>query len=436
MKKHHMKLTLFFVLPVFVMALICLFYPDHDVSKQENRTLAKFPEFSMQRLWSGEFARDFETYFSDQFPFRSAFVSLDKAYESAMTVKGGEGATLVAKTGDSDLGSGESLLEREGKTPAPDPNMVTVQVPKPTAAPVTVDEANVQNKGSILIVGDRAVEIFGSYPGIGDEYVSIINTMKEKMPNANVYSMVVPTSVEFYSPEQYHSLSSSQKDAIASMYDAMSPDVKKVDAYSYIAANADKYIYFRTDHHWTARGAYYGYMGFCREAGLAPVPIDKFSVQTVEGFVGTMYGYTQSQVLKDNPDTVEILSPPAVESCKSYTTTVMDDGVDSHVIYTKLEGTSNKYLAFLGGDHPLLHIVTGNKNGKKIALVKDSFGNAFAPFLINHYEEIYVIDPRKIDMYLPYFVTQHEIDDVLIENYAFAVSNKTIKDGMKKLVGM
>ena len=55
-------------------------------------------------------------------------------------------------------------------------------------------------------------------------------------------------------------------------------------------------------------------------------------------------------------------------------------------------------------------------------VLKESFGNALVPFLLNHYEEVYVIDPRSLKADLPDFIQANGIQDVLIINYAFSVS--------------
>ena len=55
----------------------------------------------------------------------------------------------------------------------------------------------------------------------------------------------------------------------------------------------------------------------------------------------------------------------------------------------------NSYSVFLQGDYPLTKITTNIKNGRKIAVVKESFGNAFSPFLVNHYEDCLLYTSRS-----------------------------------------
>jgi hypothetical protein len=61
-----------------------------------------------------------------------------------------------------------------------------------------------------------------------------------------------------------------------------------------------------------------------------------------------------------------------------------------------------------------MKIETSVKNGKKIALIKNSLGNAFAPFLINHFETVFVVDYRYYDGNLTNLIKEHNITDVVL----------------------
>ena len=111
----------------------------------------------------------------------------------------------------------------------------------------------------------------------------------------------------------------------------------------------------------------------------------------------------------------------------------MAQGYRIQAVHTTVE-SSNKYLAFIQGDNPLVQFKTDLTNGKKIVVLKESFGNALVPFLLNHYEEVYVIDPRSLSADLPAFIEQHGIQDVLIVNYAFAVTNTKWLDGFEAMI--
>ncbi len=83
-----------------------------------------------------------------------------------------------------------------------------------------------------------------------------------------------------------------QTDMIAACYDRLK-ELKStaiaVDAYSKLEAHKDEYLYFRSDHHWTALGAYYAYTAFCESAGLKAEPLSKFESGEYTGFLGSLY---------------------------------------------------------------------------------------------------------------------------------------------------
>jgi hypothetical protein len=87
----------------------------------------------------------------------------------------------------------------------------------------------------------------------------------------------------------------------------------------------------------------------------------------------------------------------------------------------------NMYSTFVSGDHPLIKITTGVKNGRKCAVVKNSMGNAFSVFLISHYEEIYVVDFRYSKHNLMSLIRENKIDDLIFAVGLYAtMSNGTI----------
>lgn len=304
----------------------------------------------------------------------------------------------------------------------------------PTTTTTQAMQYSVQS--SIILQGDRAMEIYGVAQNSLKSYATVISDFAKRVPKANVYVLLAPTSIEFYGPESYRTGSRSQAKGIGIAYGALTGEnVKAVDALSEIQKHTSEYVYFRTDHHWTARGAYHAYTAFCKTAGFTPTKLEDHKTGRIDGFVGTMYTYTSAQILADNPDYVEYFYPLSEATGMIYTDATMANGRSMRII-TETVSNRNKYLAFLEGDNPLEKITTSNKNGKKIAIVKESYGNAFAPFLIDHYEEVYVIDPRKVDMDLKSFVFEQGITDILFINYPFVPSNPTYRNAFDKMLAV
>ena len=55
-------------------------------------------------------------------------------------------------------------------------------------------------------------------------------------------------------------------------------------------------------------------------------------------------------------------------------------------------------------------------------VIKESFGNAFAPFLLSHYEQVFVVDLRYFQTSLVDLVVENDIDDVIFINNIFAAN--------------
>ena len=96
-KKRDILLTVLFCGFIGAMAALTAFLPKQEVSVNEKRTLAKFPEFSVQKLFNGKWEKDFETYISDHFPARNFFASTDSYY---MLYSGRNGSNGVYKGKD------------------------------------------------------------------------------------------------------------------------------------------------------------------------------------------------------------------------------------------------------------------------------------------------------------------------------------------------
>lgn len=292
--------------------------------------------------------------------------------------------------------------------------------------------------GYIVVTGDAAMEMYSIANTKLKEYAASANNLASKIPSSKVYVLLAPTRMEFYGPEEYRTGSHSQQMGISTAYLALNPEVTGVDAYSEIARHTDEYEYFRTDHHWTARGAYYAYKAFCESAGLTCTPLDSFQSGKLDDFVGSMYRYTQSENLKKNPDYVEYFLPRYDVSAESFSTADMTDGKPLRVISTNITDESSKYLTFIQGDKPLIKMVSSCGSGKKVLLIKESYGNALAPFLLDTFSEVYVLDPRQESiqgMNIPSFVENNGIDTVLFCNYTMVPSNSKYMNALNAMIG-
>lgn len=175
-------------------------------------------------------------------------------------------------------------------------------------------------------------------------------------------------------------------------------------------AHADEYLYFRSDHHWTHRGAYYAYSEFAKSVGLTPTPIEDFEVEIIaENHIGSMYGYTGDSRVATFYDTIEAYMP--TKACTM--NVIYGNGTHSQYDSCIVKDIGN-YVSFICGDNGYTVInVPENPQDKNILVVKDSFGNAFVTYLVEHYGNIVVVDPRHADMCLYNFYQDFKFTDIV-----------------------
>lgn len=74
----------------------------------------------------------------------------------------------------------------------------------------------------------------------------------------------------------------------------------------------------------------------------------------------------------------------------------------------------DKYSVFFDGNHPVVTAETSNKNGKSLAVFKDSYANSILPLLMNHYESVHIIDLRYFTADPLAYLDANGISDMLV----------------------
>ena len=77
------NVTLMFLVLIFGISAATVIKPQNERSETENRSLAMRPSFSIDTLLSGQFAKDYESYLSDQFIGRDGWITLKTDFELA-----------------------------------------------------------------------------------------------------------------------------------------------------------------------------------------------------------------------------------------------------------------------------------------------------------------------------------------------------------------
>ena len=403
---------------IFFFVVGCLMWLRPEVSESEKRTLNAFPEFTWESFISGQWTSDISLWYSDTYPMREGMIGANDAIHTLYGIPSDtySQSSGVADDIDTDKGIDKDKL-----------NTDNIVIDKGEENDKNAGEGG-QMIGGFYCVGDTAYELYYFSQTNSIAYVNLVNKTAEKLKGkVNVYDMIVPLGYEFALGDNIIKAegASDCSDAIDYMYDGLSKDVKSIDICSNMRRHKNEYLYFRTDHHWTALGAYYAYEAFCQAKGITPTPLSSYQKYEFEGFLGTLYDKTKNDKLSKNPDTVEAYVPMGTNSIevlersgKTNTYSIVNKATDSW--YPK---ANSKYNCFIAGDNPLSTIHNESiTDGSTIVVVKESFGNAFIPFLVDSYEYVYVVDYRYFDGDLCAFAREKGADDLLFINNVIATS--------------
>ena len=340
---------------IFAFFILNTALPDREFSEQENRSLQQRPPFSFDELFSGQYTKDFETYTTDQFTLRDEWITLKAASELALGKRQNNGMFLC---------DGGTIIE---PYEAPEDGKL---------------EANMEALNKLVANTDADV-YFALIPGKSDIW-------------AHMLPQNAPRDSEKAAIDYCYSLS----------------DAVNVDIYGKLEEHSSEYIYYRTDHHWTTLGAYYGFSALAESMGLDCPDISEYSGrETVsEEFYGT--SWSSSGFSWVEPDSMEIFvtEPEGLE----ITNYPQGSPVEGQLYdWSRLE-VKDKYSFFYGGNTPLLEIETGVEGAPSLLILRDSYMDSLSPFLLEGYSRIHILDLRYYRASLSDYIAQNGFDDVLV----------------------
>lgn len=435
-----------FTLTLAVLCILGLILPLRpEESEVEKRKLAEFPKFSLESLFNGSYFSGIGEWYSDTFPGREFMISLNSKIKSHygksdMIIHGG--ADKADEIPDEYVPPEDDVLKDfENDTTQPETSTEPIKKPdeeitdsnqptQPQTPSQPSTDATSQSFGGVLVYGNRAYEYYNFNKSTANQYIAVINKQADNLKGkANVYDIIVPTSIGITLPDKIKAQvnSSDQKKAIDYFYSGLNSNVKKVDVYNTLMNHRNEYIYFNTDHHWTALGAYYAYEQYTLASGKATIPLNYYTEVKYDGFLGTFYGDTgKLPELESNPDTVYAYKPNS-----KATMYFVDKSGNKHnwpiIMDVSRYGKSMKYNAFIGGDNPFTEITNPDvTDGSSVVVVKESFGNAFVPFLVENYHKVYVIDYRYYGKSISDFVVKNNVKDVIYINNISATRNASL----------
>ena len=354
-----------FVFLVFGLTIAGLFSPVRERSESENRTLAQKPEFTLESLFEKDetkrYTRKYEAFLTDQFIGRDAWIGIKTRVER-----------MLGKT------------DINGVYFAKDGYLITR-----TDADAIDTEHEKKNIAALAAFLEKYQKIYGA---------------------DRVHAMIVPTSADILDEKLPAFTTEYNQDALLDRLAMELPEGSLLDSRGELNAHEDEYLFYRTDHHWTALGAYYAYRAWAKETGHEIRELSEYDERVgSDEFYGTLYS--------------KVNLPMQADSVMIY-----DDGRNYRVEYDMSQKFSSglfvesrleekdKYMVYLDGNHAITHIVQNRaeKNDRRLLVIKDSYAHTFVPFLAQDYDEIVMIDFRYCKMPVSSITTQFGITDVLV----------------------
>ncbi|MDY2509900.1 MAG: DHHW family protein [Ruminococcus callidus] len=417
---------------VLVLAIVLLIAPRSTISYEENRVLAERPEFSLTALLNGSYTAGLAEYYNDTVPFRSQFKKTISSMMQWTGIQDEEDTVFFGNVQQvKKKETTPAVTTTEAVTTAAEEMDGTTEATVTTTVVTTTEDPNEEPAAEIgdgiILDHKRAICVYGGSFSTGQDYAESLNAYQEALgDDVQVYSMVATTAVSYYLPEEYADYTASETENIDHINRYLK-GVKPVDVYAALEPHTAEAIYARTDHHWLPLGAYYAAEAFAEVAEVPFAPLSDYDTATKDDYVGSMYTYTESAVLLDNPEEFTYYIPKNQYTTTYYSTSFTDPQEGDLLVNIDDYAQSMYYLVFMGGDDKITHVETDCKNGRTLVIFKDSYGNALVPCLTQSFENIYVCDIRYFDLNAIDFCQEVGCTDLLfaMNTYSATGSNES-----------
>lgn len=367
-------LLILFAAFLIITSIADMFVSRREFSEMENRYLEQRPKFSFAQLWRNEYTPKYEKYVNDQFIGRDGWITLKSVSESAL-----------------------GKIENNGIVYGKEHHMFEYYR--------TTDERRIElNTGFInKFIGQYGEKTPITVSIIPNSYEILDDLMPAGLENIDQQAVIAKVYSELDSRAKTLDLEPVMRRAVA--------EAKKNNPQSF--PGIESQIYYRTDHHWTTLGAYHAYRAFIQSRGLQAVELGALEplAYYVDGFYGSYY--SKCKLFSAVPDTIEVYDIPF--------DSITIDGEEKSTLHDLSKWTvRDKHAGFLWGNNGLTVIKSENNlnhaegETSRVLLIKDSYGNPFAPFLTYSYDEVWVIDLRSLPQKMSELMEENSFDDVLI----------------------
>lgn len=337
----------------FVILFSCAFFTfikgESEFSENENRYLRQYPLLDVDQFLQGDYQDDFELALTDQFIGRDIWASSQSYYEEFI-----------------------------GK---------------------------VENNGIYFGREDYLIDRFSFYDE--DRLNTNLNQLNQFANHKDIpiMLMLVPNSstiLESYLPYIHNDVDIDKLNK--RIQKQLNDDITFIDPSDKLRNHQDEGVYFKSDHHWNMKGAYYGYVTLREQMGLS-IPKQPEFIEVSDEFIGTSASLSH-RFYGSNDKIYRINNEVKVK--------VVADGKDYDDIYFKDHlKRKDKYSYYLNGSMANVHIEIDHDKKDNLLIIRDSYANIMIPYLLDDYASIDVVDLRYDRSSMSELIEKYEIDQVL-----------------------
>ena len=267
----------------------------------------------------------------------------------------------------------------------------------------------------------------------GPQYADVYADYAAAFPGVGIHVINHPASVINITNPLVRAMTNDQRAVLYRMEACIYGNVNFVNLGRIFEEHRGEYLYFKSDYHWTQRGAYYAYVEFATSMGWTPTPLESFEERVVnDAFIGHTYDYAQDERILSFYDTVYAYMP-----IKEHTYAVYLKDMSLYKVYGNcIQPSIDTYSCFLTGDQAFAVInVPENDQNKTVVVIKESSANAFVPFLTEHYGNIVIIDPRQVRPNMKKIVAEYGADDIIFFATASTSNGSTYCNYYREMLG-
>lgn len=349
-------IVLLFLAFLFCFSILDALWPKRKFSELENRKLMQPPKLTLAGVLSKDdpWMAKYTEYTKDQFIFRDGWIDLKSRAEA-----------MLLKTENNGIWFGKD----------------NYLFPK------------------FLAVGERFEKNLDAVERMAQRHPGKVSVMIAPSSSL-VLSEKLPWQAPVADEDIYHDSIVERLSGQAAVY-----DLRKT-----LRAHGDEYIFYRTDHHWTSEGAYLAYEQFAGSKGLPLFDRSAADAKKVENFYGTSYSKARNYDVV--PDTITYYDLPNQLTVYTANADGSESGETGPLYNTADFETRDKYKAFLRGNNGY-SVLEGNGTGS-ILIIKDSYANAFIPYLVEDYASIGIVDFRYLNEKVDSLIERGGYDEILV----------------------